>query len=123
MAEQNGRKANANMHEAAGHSLGLETEVQPSSGSQQDTKSTKTVPFTKLFSFADSTDCILMIVGFVGAVDNGICFPISSLLFGKLADSFGQNQNNKDVVGVVSKVALKYVYSAMGAGMAAFIRK
>lgn len=65
---------------------------------------TKTVPFYKLFAFADLTDYVLMIVGTIGAVGNGICMPLMTILFGDLLNSFGQNQNNDDVVSVVSKV-------------------
>lgn len=65
---------------------------------------TSTVPFLKLFSFADSTDKFLMIIGMIGAIGNGLCLPLMTLVFGELTDSFGQTQNPKDVVRVVSKV-------------------
>ncbi|KAI3679122.1 hypothetical protein L6452_38431 [Arctium lappa] len=81
------------------------------------------VPFYKLFAFADSTDHMLMIAGTLGAIGNGICMPLMTILFGDLIDSFGQNQNNNnDVVRVVSKVSLKFVYLAIGAGFAAFLQ-
>ncbi|KAF7146796.1 hypothetical protein RHSIM_Rhsim04G0106400 [Rhododendron simsii] len=112
----------------------LETEVVGTSsatnGGQLDTEqkkskkedSTKTVPFYKLFSFADSVDVVLMIVGTIGGVGNGVCMPLMTILFGELVNSFGQNQNNDDVVHVVSKVSLKFVYLALGAGVAAFLQ-
>ncbi|XP_042053539.1 ABC transporter B family member 21-like isoform X1 [Salvia splendens] len=81
----------------------------------------RTVPFHRLFAFADPVDQVLMVVGSVGAVGNGLCMPLMTILFGDLIDSFGQNQNN-DVVSVVSKVALKFVYLAMGCGVAAFLQ-
>ncbi|KAG5552503.1 hypothetical protein RHGRI_010552 [Rhododendron griersonianum] len=84
--------------------------------------SAKTVPFYKLFSFADSVDVVLMIVGTIGAVGNGICMPLMTVLMGDLINSFGQTQNNKDVVQEVSKVALNFVYLALGAGVAAFLQ-
>ncbi|KAG6429222.1 hypothetical protein SASPL_107267 [Salvia splendens] len=84
-------------------------------------KEGRTVPFHRLFAFADPVDQVLMIVGSVGAVGNGVCMPLMTILFGDLIDSFGQNQNN-DVVSVVSKVALKFVYLAMGCGVAAFLQ-
>lgn len=64
----------------------------------------KVVPFNKLFSFADSMDVILMIVGTVGSVANGLCMPLMSVLIGELTDAFGQNQNNNEVVDKVSQV-------------------
>ncbi|KAH6787539.1 P-glycoprotein 11 [Perilla frutescens var. hirtella] len=79
------------------------------------------VAFYKLFAFADSIDKILMIIGSIGAVGNGISLPLMTVLFGDLVDSFGQNQT-KHVVSVVSKVALKFVYLALGCGAAAFLQ-
>ncbi|KAK3022689.1 hypothetical protein RJ639_047605 [Escallonia herrerae] len=134
MAElKNGLNGNTNMHEAsASGSHALETKAAERSsgmnGGQQDLEKTKekevtnTIPFYRLFSFADSTDIILMMAGTIGAIGNGICLPVMTIIFGELVDSFGQTQNNKDIVRVVSKVALKFVYLAMGAGAAAFLQ-
>ncbi|KAG6598933.1 ABC transporter B family member 11, partial [Cucurbita argyrosperma subsp. sororia] len=97
-------------------------------GNQQDLKNkkgdgkTNSVPFYKLFSFADSTDVLLMIVGSIGAIGNGLSLPLMTILFGELTDSFGGNQNSSDIVKVVSKVCLKFVYLAIGCGVAAFIQ-
>jgi len=66
-----------------------------------------TVPFYKLFAFADSSDVLLMICGSIGAIGNGMSLPVMTLLFGDLIDSFGKNQNNKDIVDVVSKVKIQ----------------
>lgn len=63
------------------------------------------IPFHKLFSFADSTDVLLMVIGTVGAVGNGVSMPLMTILFGQLINSFGQNSQD-DVVGIVSKVHL-----------------
>lgn len=99
---------------------------QPEQDSRLDKKKEKespnTVPFYKLFAFADSTDYILMIAGTIGAIGNGACMPLMTILFGDLINSFGQNQNNNDVVHVVSKVSLKFVYLGVGAGLAAFFQ-
>uniref|UniRef100_A0A5B7CEH4 Putative ABC transporter B family member 11 n=1 Tax=Davidia involucrata TaxID=16924 RepID=A0A5B7CEH4_DAVIN len=126
MGEENG---NRNMQEEGEASTSrsqavVETEAERSSGVEHDSdqESTNTVPFRKLFSFADSTDIVLMIVGTIGAIGNGVCMPLMTILFGELVDSFGQTQNNKDVVHVVSKVSLKFVYLALGTGAAAFLQ-
>ncbi|XP_076920813.1 ABC transporter B family member 4-like, partial [Bidens hawaiensis] len=63
-----------------------------------------------------------MIVGTIGAVGNGICMPLMTILFGDLLNSFGENQNNDDVVDAVSKVSLKFVYLAVGCGVASFLQ-
>ncbi|CAL5352142.1 unnamed protein product [Camellia sinensis] len=89
---------------------------------EEESTNTNTLPFFKLFSFADSADVVLMLFGTIAAVGNGICMPLMTVLFGELIDSFGQNQNNKQIVRVVSKVSLKLVYLALGAGVAAFLQ-
>ncbi|KAA8549016.1 hypothetical protein F0562_000700 [Nyssa sinensis] len=132
MGEGNRLDGNTDMHEAStSRSHPLETEAEKSSGmngNQHDSEktpkeeSTDTVPFLKLFSFADSTDIMLMIVGTIGAIGNGLCMPLMTILFGELVNSFGETQNNTDVVRVVSKVSLKFVYLALGNGVAAFLQ-
>ncbi|CAN1292999.1 ABC transporter B family member 11 [Linum perenne] len=81
----------------------------------------RTVPFTKLFSFADSKDVLLMIVGTVGAIGNGMAMPIMTIIMGQTINSFGQNQGSNDLVHAISKVCLNYVYLAIGAGVASFL--
>ncbi|KAJ8445541.1 hypothetical protein Cgig2_012429 [Carnegiea gigantea] len=81
------------------------------------------VPFYKLFAFADATDKALMIVGSIGAVGNGVCMPLMTILLGDLIDAFGQNQNNrKNVIHVISQVSLRFVYLAIGVAVAAFLQ-
>lgn len=47
------------------------------------------VPFYKLFTFADKTDVVLMTVGTIAAVANGITQPLMTLIFGQLINAFG----------------------------------
>lgn len=61
------------------------------------------VPFHKLLSFADRLDVILMIVGTIGAIANGLSQPLMTLIFGQLIDSFGSSDQS-NVVKQVSKV-------------------
>jgi ATP-binding cassette subfamily B (MDR/TAP) protein 1 len=77
----------------------------------QDTKKNKvkdqrnkTVPFYKLFSFADSWDYLLMIVGTTSAVGNGVSMPLMAIIIGDTLDAFGANVNTKQIVHQVSKV-------------------
>lgn len=102
----------------------METEAKRVGVADHETEQekTSTVPFYKLFSFADSVDKTLMIVGSIGAIGNALSLPLITILFGELVDSFGQSQSTV-VVSVVSKVALKLVYVALGCGVAAFLRK
>ncbi|GMJ09270.1 P-GLYCOPROTEIN 4, MULTIDRUG RESISTANCE 4, ARABIDOPSIS P-GLYCOPROTEIN 4, ATP-binding cassette B4 [Hibiscus trionum] len=124
----NGDKA-TNSHEA-GESKGQEEpeEVSGVNEKNQDPESSKgdgktnTVPFYKLFSFADSKDIMLMIIGTTAAAGNGLSMPLMTILFGNLIDAFGKNQSNGNMVEVVSKVSLRFVYLAMGAATAAFLQ-
>ncbi|GFP93630.1 ABC transporter b family member 4 [Phtheirospermum japonicum] len=92
-----------------------------STNQKEEEESTNAVPFYKLFAFADSKDKLLMIIGTIGAIGNGVSLPLMTILFGQLIDSFGDNQRH-GVVAVVSRVALKFVYLAIGCGVAAFLQ-
>ncbi|KAM0984624.1 hypothetical protein EV2_012405 [Malus domestica] len=101
--------------------------VQDSKNSKQDSSENKedgtnTVPYYKLFSFADTLDYMLMSVGTISAIGNGLCTPLMTVIFGEVINSFGRTGNTKEVVDAVSKVALKNVYLAIGAGVAAFLQ-
>ncbi|PIN17698.1 Multidrug/pheromone exporter, ABC superfamily [Handroanthus impetiginosus] len=78
------------------------------------------VPYYKLFSFADTTDYVLMVIGVITAIGSGLSLPLMTLLFGELANSFGHNVGTKNVVNEVSKVSIKFVCLALGSGIAAF---
>ncbi|TKY61652.1 ABC transporter B family member 11 [Spatholobus suberectus] len=91
-------------------------------GKSKQKEKAETVPYHRLFSFADSTDIILMVVGTTGAIGNGLGMPLMTLLFGELIDSFGNNQFSPDVIKQVSKVCLKFVYLGIGTGVAAFLQ-
>jgi len=67
-------------------------------------QSNKTVPFYKLFSFADSWDYLLMFVGTIGAVANGVSMPLLTIIIGDAIDAFGGNVNTNQIVHLVSKV-------------------
>ncbi|KAL4367908.1 hypothetical protein GQ457_05G001360 [Hibiscus cannabinus] len=129
MADENGLNGDTNLHEASTSKspekpekiAGVNGENRDSESSKGDEK-TNSVPFYKLFAFADSRDKVLMIVGTIGAVGNGLCMPIMTILFGDLINAFGQNQSGNRVVDVVSRVALRFVYLAIGAAVAAFLQ-
>ncbi|KAI9123102.1 hypothetical protein K1719_005991 [Acacia pycnantha] len=97
--------------------------VQGESDKHEDSKemtkekeeTTKTVPFYKLFSFADSLDYLLMLVGTVGAVANGIAMPLMIIFIGDTIDAFGRSAETK-------QVSLKFVYLAVGAFLVSFLQ-
>ncbi|XP_048138822.1 ABC transporter B family member 4-like isoform X1 [Rhodamnia argentea] len=88
----------------------------------KDDEKTNSVLFHKLFLFADFTDMFFMLVGTMGAVGNGLGMPLMTVLLGQLIDSFGTNQHNKNVVHLVSKISLKFIYLAVFTGVMAFLQ-
>ncbi|MED6197451.1 ABC transporter B member 11 [Stylosanthes scabra] len=80
------------------------------------------IPFYKLFSFADPLDYALLIVGTIGAVGNGMANPLMTVVFGNLIDAFGGTSNSQKVVHDVSKLALKFVYLALGSFAGSFLQ-
>ncbi|VVB06588.1 unnamed protein product [Arabis nemorensis] len=70
----------------------------------------------------DSFDILLMILGTIGAIGNGLGFPLMTILFGDVIDVFGQNQNSSDVSHKIAKVALKFVYLGLGTLVAALLQ-
>ncbi|KAK7291757.1 hypothetical protein RIF29_07146 [Crotalaria pallida] len=97
-------------------------EMQDSKANKENEQSSKTVPFYKLFSFADSWDHLLMIVGTLSAVGNGISFPLMTIIIGDTIDAFGGNVSTNQVVHKVTKASLKFVYMGVGAFVAAFLQ-
>ncbi|KAH7521541.1 hypothetical protein FEM48_Zijuj07G0044500 [Ziziphus jujuba var. spinosa] len=79
------------------------------------------VSFYKLFSFPDRSDVVLMIVGTIGAIGNGVSQPLMTLIFGQLINSFGTSSSS-NIIDEVSKVSLNFVYLAIGIGIAAFLQ-
>nr|XP_043626218.1 ABC transporter B family member 21-like [Erigeron canadensis] len=85
-------------------------------------EATDAVPYHKLFTFADTVDYFLMLIGTINAIGNGISMPIQAVIFGELIDTFGETTDNNDIVHQISKVSLKFVYLALGTGAASFLQ-
>ncbi|XP_056175493.1 ABC transporter B family member 9-like [Syzygium oleosum] len=79
------------------------------------------VSFFKPFVFADRLDLIFMVVGTITAIANGLAQPLMTLIFGKLINSFGSSDRDH-VVKEVSKVAVLFLYLALGTGVASFLQ-
>lgn len=88
--------SNPNKSGHHGHGHEQEQEEESSSG--------YTVPFYKLFAFADSKDVVLMLLGTVGSIANGAALPLMTVLFGNLIDAFGGALSQHEVVNRVAKV-------------------
>ncbi|KAG6971719.1 hypothetical protein JG688_00004322 [Phytophthora aleatoria] len=77
--------------------------------SEDDAVLSRQVPLLKLFSFADSTDKILMALGTIGALGAGILRPLMNLLLGNVINSFGsttgEGSSSDDFSPSVNRVA------------------
>lgn len=88
-----------------------ESVEKPEAAAAPEKKKEQSIPFHKLFCFADKYDCVLMLTGSIGAVIHGSSMPVFFLLFGQMINGFGQNQSDLDkLVNEVSKYALYFVY-------------
>ncbi|KAL3652974.1 ATP-binding cassette, sub-B (MDR TAP), member 4 [Castilleja foliolosa] len=96
-------------------------EETSSSGTSSSDDARGAVPFHKLFAFSDFWDKILMVVGIMGAIGNGLNPPLMAFLFGDMANAFGTSQN-ENVLPLVRDVSIKFVYLALGCGAAAFLQ-
>lgn len=83
---------------------------QPEEGKEKEDHRPNTVPFHKLFVFADSKDVVLMVLGTLGAIANGMTWPMTALLLGNMIDAFGGAANKHDVVKRVSKVNFQSIF-------------
>ena len=108
MAEENPVNGDVIKEEGTTASNGNSAVVDSENNAQDTSKSkedgTKTVPFHKLFYFADSLDYLLMSVGTISAIGNGICMPFMTIILGDVINSFGGAGNTKGVVDAVSEV-------------------
>ncbi|KAF5752776.1 hypothetical protein HS088_TW01G00694 [Tripterygium wilfordii] len=81
----------------------------------------KKVAFYKLFEFADRVDAVMMIVGSICAVANGMSQPVMTIIFGQVVNNFGSSDSS-DVLDQVSQVCLEFVYLAIGTAIVSFLQ-
>lgn len=67
-------------------------DAKPVPPAEAEKKKEESLPFFKLFSFADKFDYLLMITGTLGAIVHGSSMPVFFLLFGEMVNGFGKNQ-------------------------------
>lgn len=56
----------------------------------------ETIKFLSLFRFADKIDIVLMVVGSICSILMGGAFPLFSLLWGNMTDTFSSNDKMVD---------------------------
>ncbi|KAK1577001.1 hypothetical protein Q3G72_018262 [Acer saccharum] len=71
----------------------------------------RSVPLLKLFKFADTYDCVLMLLGSIGACLHGASVPVFFIYFGKLINIIGLAYLfPKTAAPKVAKYSLDFVY-------------
>ncbi|CAL4975601.1 unnamed protein product [Urochloa decumbens] len=87
----------------------------------------KKVSLLGMFRYADRLDVLLMVVGAVGAVADGVAELLMTVLFGNVIDSFGDS-TTENIMRKVSKsafflqVVLNFVYLGTGAAVFSFLQ-
>jgi len=60
----------------------------------------KQVAWTQLLRYASGKDKVMMLVGTIFAIINGLALPVFSIWFGQMLDDFNSNDTNQVLVGV-----------------------
>uniref|UniRef100_A0A8R7PTX5 ABC transmembrane type-1 domain-containing protein n=1 Tax=Triticum urartu TaxID=4572 RepID=A0A8R7PTX5_TRIUA len=75
-----------------------------------------------MFRYADRTDQLLMLVGTLAALANGVSQPLMTVIFGDMIDAFG-GATGDNVLHRVNKAVLNFVYLGIGTAVVSFLRK
>jgi ATP-binding cassette subfamily B (MDR/TAP) protein 1 len=70
-------------------------------------------PFFSLFRFADRTDYILMVLGAICAIGNGIAIPFFAYPYGELTEAFSQNASRDAIVEQVKKAYVAFLINSV----------
>lgn len=84
------------------------------------------VSFFKLYSYADKFDMLAQVVGIIGALGNGVIFPLFTIIFGDILDDIAINyyvfRNTEALTESVSTTVPKFMYLGVGGMVAAFLQ-
>jgi len=84
------------------------------------------VSFFKLYSYADKFDMFAQVVGIIGALGNGVIFPVFTIIFGDILDDIAINyyvfRNTEALTESVSATVPKFMYLGVGGMVAAFLQ-
>ena len=77
----------------------------------------KTIPFSAIFPYLSFLDSFWMLIGTIGALAQGACNPLYTLVFGEIPNSLGPTVSLNSVVDSAGALALKFIYL----GLASFV--
>ncbi|KAF1315251.1 Multidrug resistance protein abc superfamily, partial [Globisporangium splendens] len=97
---------------------------QESASKQSSTTDGQLVPLRELFSYADTTDKLLMLAGTIGALGAGLGQPLQFVLFGDVLNAFNPTEPMPaDVIrDGANTVALHFVILGLGVIVAGFFQ-
>ncbi|OEL30972.1 ABC transporter B family member 1 [Dichanthelium oligosanthes] len=78
-------------------------------------KATPPAALRDLFRFADGLDCVLMLIGTLGALVHGCSLPVFLRFFADLVDSFGSHADDPDTM---VRLVVKYAFYFLVVGAA-----
>ncbi|GAB9470280.1 Multidrug resistance protein abc superfamily [Globisporangium polare] len=86
----------------------------------------KLVSLGELFSYADTSDKLLMAAGALGGIASGLAQPLQILLFGDMVNSFNPATTVDDASSAmrdsINRVSLNFVFLAIGTVVAGFFQ-
>ncbi|XP_038701228.1 ABC transporter B family member 9-like isoform X2 [Tripterygium wilfordii] len=88
---------------------------------EEEEEKVQKVTFYKLFGFADRLDVVMIVIGTICAIGNGLSQPMMTIVLGQLIDNFG-SANSSNVLDQVSQVSLNFVYLAIATAILAFLQ-
>uniref|UniRef100_K3W854 Bile salt export pump n=1 Tax=Globisporangium ultimum (strain ATCC 200006 / CBS 805.95 / DAOM BR144) TaxID=431595 RepID=K3W854_GLOUD len=97
---------------------------QESASKQASTTDGQLVPLGELFSYADSTDKLLMFAGTIGGLGAGLAQPLQIVLFGDIINSFNPATppDPADMRDDINSVALNFVILGVSVIVAGFFQ-
>jgi len=84
------------------------------------------LPYRKLYKYMDRYDVLLQLLGIIGALGNGVIFPIFTIIFGDILDDIAINyyitQDPTALSNAVATTVPKFMYLGVGGCVAAFLQ-
>ncbi|MCO5570602.1 hypothetical protein L7F22_024327 [Adiantum nelumboides] len=77
-------------------------------------KSKRAYLFWRMLRYTDTFDVLLMVVGFLGAIGDGICAPTLLIIISGIVDMFGKGSISQSFMAVMSKVGEQGVQMSGG---------
>ena len=73
------------------------------------------IKFWKLYRFCNKTDYVIMAIGTISAIINGVLMPLLALILGSATSSFDPRNDPDTIVAEGRKQALYFLYAGIGA--------